>query len=113
MELDVALEITNDGHAILAVKGEVDMHSSPRVREAQLRALKEGSRWIVIDLTGVGYMDSSGIATLIEGLQFGRSEGREFRLAGLSPAGRDVFEQARLADVFAIFPTRADALKGA
>ena len=113
MDLDVILEVTQEGHGVLAVRGEVDMHSSPRVREAQIRLLKEGARRIVIDLSGVAYMDSSGIATLIEGLQWSRREGREFRLAGLTAAVRDVFELARLADVFEIFATRDAALKDA
>jgi len=113
MDIHVAMERTDEGHGVLEVRGEVDMHSSPRVREAQIRLLKEGARRIVIDLSGVAYMDSSGIATLIEGLQWCRREGRDFRLVGLSPAVRDVFELARLADVFDIFSTRDAALKDA
>jgi anti-sigma B factor antagonist len=113
MDIHVVMERTEEGHGVLEVRGEVDMHSSPRVREAQIRLLKQGARRVVIDLTGVPYMDSSGIATLIEGLQWSHREGREFRLVGLSPAVRDVFELARLADVFEIFSTRDEALKDA
>ena len=111
MEFELNVEIT-EGLAVLAVQGEVDMHSSPRVREAQSKALAESEKGIVIDLSGVGYMDSSGIATLIEGLQRARRDGRNFRLVGLTAAVRDVFDLARLADVFEIFPTRDEALKG-
>jgi anti-sigma B factor antagonist len=110
VEFDVSVEM-NEGLALLAVRGEVDMHSSPRVREAQNRALKESTWGMVIDLSGVAYMDSSGIATLIEGLQWARREGRNFRLAGLTSTVRDVFDLARLGDVFEIFPTRDEALK--
>ncbi|MFQ5458130.1 MAG: STAS domain-containing protein [Myxococcota bacterium] len=111
MEFALNVEIT-EGLAVLAVQGEVDMHSSPRVREAQSKALAESAKGVVIDLSGVGYMDSSGIATLIEGLQRAKRDGRNFRLAGLTAAVRDVFDLARLADVFEIFPTRDEALKG-
>lgn len=113
MDIHVIVEQTEQGHGVLEVRGEVDMHTSPRVRDAQIRLLKQGARRIVVDLSGVPYMDSSGIATLIEGLQWCRREGRDFRLAGLSPTVRDVFELARLADVFEIFPTRDEALKDA
>jgi len=89
------------------------MHTSPRVREAQGKALEEGSRGVVVDLSGVGYMDSSGIATLIEGLQRAKREGRNFRLSGLTPAVRDVFDLARLAEVFEIFSTRDEAIRTA
>jgi anti-sigma B factor antagonist len=113
LELEVAVARTGDGLVVLAVRGEVDMHTSPQVREAQIRVLKEGVRGVIVDLSGVEYMDSSGIATLIEGLQWCRREGRAFRLAGLTPAVRDIFDLARLADVFQIFATRDDALKKA
>jgi len=113
MDIHVVMERTEEGHGVLEVRGEVDMHTSPRVREAQIRLLQQGARRVVIDLTGVPYMDSSGIATLIEGLQWARREGREFRLVGLTPTVRDVFELARLADVFEIFSTRDEALKDA
>ncbi|MDP3939204.1 MAG: STAS domain-containing protein [Deltaproteobacteria bacterium] len=109
-QFEVLLEIS-DGLAVLAVHGEVDMHSSPKVREAQGKALQGGTRGVVVDLSGVGYMDSSGIATLIEGLQRAKREGRNFRLVGLTPSVRDVFDLARLADVFEIFTTRDEALK--
>ena len=113
MDIHVVMARTEEGHGVLEVRGEVDMHTSPRVREAQIRLLKQGARRVVIDRAGVPYMDSSGIATLIEGLQWARREGREFRLAGLTPTVRDVFELARLADVFEIFSTRDEALKDA
>ena len=111
MEFHVSFEMS-EGLAVVAVRGEVDMHSSPRVREVQSKALQESVLGVVVDLSGVDYMDSSGIATLIEGLQWARREGRNFRLAGLTSAVRDIFELARLADVFEIFPTRDEALKG-
>ncbi len=113
MDLEVAVDQTREGLTVLAVRGEVDMHTSPRVREVQMRVLQEGARVVVVDLSGVAYMDSSGIATLIEGLQWCKREGRAFRLAGLTPAVRDVFDLARLVDVFQIFATRDDALKSA
>jgi anti-anti-sigma factor len=57
-------------------------------------------------------MDSSGIATLVECMQNCMKTGARLRLCDLSPSVRDVFELARLASVFEIFPTFSDASAG-
>lgn len=97
---------------LIRVLGEVDMSSSPKVREALIGLTKQQIPAIVVDLTGVRYMDSSGIATLVEGLQETMSYGGKFRLAGLTPKVRQVFELARLSDVFEIFPDVVAAEQG-
>ncbi len=89
---------------VIEVQGEVDLYSSPRVRESIVAATRAKAPTLVVDLSGVGYMDSSGVATLVEGLQFSRRYGGAFRLAGLTPGVRQVFAFAKLDKVFEIFP---------
>ncbi|MFQ5693690.1 MAG: STAS domain-containing protein [Nitrospinota bacterium] len=98
--------------ALVRVSGEVDMSNSPKMRDSLMDLTKKGISTIVIDLAGVNYMDSSGIATLVEGLQETMSYGGKFRLAGLSPKVQQVFELARLQEVFEIFPDVAGATEG-
>ena len=93
-----------DKGTVIEVQGEVDLYSSPRVREAIVTATRAKASPVVVDLSGVGYMDSSGVATLVEGLQFSRRYGGAFRLAGLTPGVRQVFAFAKLDKVFDIFP---------
>ena len=93
---------SDESHALLRVKGDVTIHTSPRMRE-QLKPLFTASmKEIHVALDGVGFMDSSGIATLVEGLQWARLTGGRFVLSGLSNNVRDVFALAKLDTVFDI-----------
>lgn len=97
--------------AAVVVGGEVDMHSSPELRNYFSQILEKNIRAIVVDLSGVKYMDSSGIATLIEVLQKIKKKPIVLRLAGLTPAVKDIFELSKLESVFAIYPNLFSALK--
>jgi anti-sigma B factor antagonist len=103
----------HDRAAIIEVQGEVDLYTSPRMREAIVQTASVKTALVVVDLSGVKYMDSSGVATLVEGLQFSRGYGGAFRLAGLGGAVREVFKFAKLEKVFEIYPDANQALIGA
>jgi anti-sigma B factor antagonist len=87
---------------ILSLTGEIDMHSSPAIRRVLLDLVKTKAP-IVVNLAEVKYMDSSGVATLVEGLQNAKKMGQSFVLA--QPAGSvlGVIKLARLDKVFRIF----------
>jgi anti-sigma B factor antagonist len=108
--MDVA--VRHDGRAaIVEVQGEVDLYSSPKMREALVGLTDGKSPAVLVDLSRVEYMDSSGVATLVEGLQRARQYGGQFKLAGLAPAIRDVFRFARLEKVFEIYEDTQAALR--
>jgi anti-sigma B factor antagonist len=86
--------------AVLVIEGEVDMMSAPDVRDTLVPLFLESMRGIVVDLSGVTYMDSSGIATMIEGLQWSTREGKRFIVSGLNKQVMDVFVLTNLKDVF-------------
>ena len=114
MKVEIALEKINSGF-LLKLKGDVDMNTSSDVRNALAQVFKQetsGMKALLIDLSQVRYMDSSGIATLIEGMQNCKKKGTRLRLCELSPSVRDVFELARLASVFEIYPTIIEASTG-
>jgi anti-sigma B factor antagonist len=114
MNVEIAIEKTNAGF-LLKLKGDVDMNSSSQVRGALgevFRQCTKGTKALFVDLSQVRYMDSSGIATLVEAMQNCMKQGSRLRLVDLSPAVRDVFELARLASVFEIFGSLSDAEKG-
>lgn len=85
------------------------MSSSPEVRKTITPLFRTGMKAIIVNLSQVNYMDSSGIATMVEGLQHSMKQGIRFRLAELNPSVRDVFELARLEALFQIYPTTTDA----
>ena len=98
---------------VLPLEGEIDLHVSPGIAEA-LRAMTEKRpKQLVVNLSRVTYVDSSGLAVLIEGMQNVEDYGGKFALAGLQQTVRDIFEIARLDQVFRIFPTVEAALAAA
>ncbi|HHL71449.1 MAG TPA: anti-sigma factor antagonist [Bacteroidetes bacterium] len=100
------------GNAVVVkITGDVDLYSSPEVRKTIIGLTKNKEKNILIDLSQVAYMDSSGVATLVEGLQqVGRYKGT-LKLFGLDAAVREVFELSRLDKVFEIYTTEAEALE--
>ena len=114
MKVEIITETIDDGF-LLRLKGDVDMNSSSDVRSALADVFKKGTsgmKAVLIDLSQVRYMDSSGIATLVEAMQNCMKKKARLRLFELSPPVRDVFEMARLSSVFEIFATRNDAVTG-
>lgn len=96
--------------AVLHLAGEVDMNNSAEAREAMLGCLAE-KRHLIVDMHEVEYIDSSGIAGLIEAYQTAKSSNLQFRLAQISGAVRRVLELAHLDRVFPIRDSIEDAME--
>ncbi|HFQ91888.1 MAG TPA: anti-sigma factor antagonist [Chromatiales bacterium] len=96
---------------IIELNGEVDLYYSPKAREQILACLNDRLN-LLVDLSRVEYIDSSGVASLVEGYQLARDAGIEFGLVGVSPAAMQVLQLAKLDQVFPIYDTVADALEG-
>jgi len=101
MALDLVVE-DSGGNALVRAKGDVDLYSSPQLRETLLKAIGTGNGAIGIDLSEVSYMDSSGVATLVEGLKGAGAKSREFALIAPSNSVMKVLQLSRLDTVFAI-----------
>ena len=112
-ERSLEIEVTHPSERLEIVqpKGEVDMNSSPQLRKVLKDAAKEPIEGIVLDLSEVNHMDSSGVAVLIEGLRWSRAQGIQYGLTNLSDAARVVIELARLDTVFEITPSTEEAIQ--
>lgn len=97
-----------EGYVLVRLSGEVDLSWSQDVRREVLDALTSGVP-VGVELSAVSYIDSSGIAALVEGFQAARARGSRFALVAVSDAVRAVLELARLDRVFQLVPA-ADAL---
>jgi anti-sigma B factor antagonist len=98
-------EVRKEGNfTIIALKGEVDMQHSPQARKLILGSLEQGLP-LLVELSGVSYMDSSGVASLVEGLQLAKKRKLDFALAGVSQPVLNVLRLARLDRVFTIYAT--------
>ena len=88
--------------ASITVKGDVTIQTSPELRNELQPLFSSDVEVVRVVLNGVEFMDSSGIATLVEGLQWSKASGGRFVLSGLSETVRDVFELAKLDTIFEI-----------
>jgi len=88
-------------HCHIYVCGEVDLSNSTNLRKIILGALKT-SEQVTVNLRKVDYIDSSGIAAMVEGLQMANNNDKTFSLAEPSKQVRSILELARLDTVFTI-----------
>jgi anti-sigma B factor antagonist len=101
----------NDKTTIFDLSGDIDFANSPVVRDSVLREIRESrTPRVVVNLSKVRYMDSSGVASLVEGLKASRDLGSRFILVGLSTSAREVLQLSRLLKVFEIYDSEAQAM---
>lgn len=98
-----------DGYAIVVLTDDVDLSCSPEARKSILACLDKGHHTLV-DLSAVTYIDSSGVASLVEGFQTAKKKNLKFGLIGVSEAAMSVLELARLDKVFPIHTDVAQRL---
>lgn len=96
--------------AIVDVTGDIDLNCSHEFQQGLLDVLDEEPKNLVINLTDVNYMDSSGIASLVKLLSRSRRVGASLTLVGLSDRVKSLFEITRLDSVFRICSSEKDAL---
>ncbi len=100
-----------ESSTILDVSGNIDMSNSPEIRKALLRELREkGISRVVLNLSAVAYIDSSGVASLVEGLKASRECGSRFLMFGLSDSAREVLKISRLLKLFEVYDDETQAL---
>ncbi|NQT00096.1 MAG: STAS domain-containing protein [Candidatus Omnitrophica bacterium] len=96
---------------ILDLSGEIDINTSPEVRLAFDELLKQEKKKVLLNFAEVAYIDSSGLATLVEMLQRLKRYAGALRLASVSEKVRGLFEITKLDKLFGIFPNVDEALK--
>jgi anti-sigma B factor antagonist len=100
-----------DNVTIFDISGDIDLASSPQLRKALLREFRElKTPRVVLNLGAVRYMDSSGVASLVEALKASREVGSRFILFGLNRTVREVLQLSRLAKIFEIYEDEAQSV---
>ena len=97
------------GFSVVMLNGEIDLNNSPDARKVILTCLKK-KKHVMVDLSDVKYIDSSGVASLVEGFQYARTNDLEFGLIGVSEAAMSVLRLARLDQVFKIYSSLDERL---
>jgi anti-sigma B factor antagonist len=111
----VKISTRQSGNAtVFDVTGDIDLQSSPELRKTLLDAARQGpSPRLVVNLQGVKYVDSSGVAALVEGLKSAMGQGGKFVLYGLGPAVREMLKLTQLITVFQVAENEGDAVRRA
>lgn len=98
------------GNTVIALSGEIDMHSSPVLREKLLSVIKDKPTRLIIDFKSVTYIDSSGIATFVEGLKHIKVYSGRLQFSEMPQSIMDIFSFSRLDKVFEICGNLDDAI---
>lgn len=95
--------------AVMRLSGEIDLQHAPALRKVLQEKIKAACPFLVIDFSGVEYIDSSGLATLVEYRRDSIKFKGALALATLNDRVRTIFELVRLNEIIPIYPTLADA----
>lgn len=111
--VDLGLDVSEqNGYSVLAVSGEVDVATVPRLREQLHGLVAQGSTKIVVDLDSVDFLDSTGLGVLVGALKRVRSNDGELSLVCTQPRIRKVFEVTGLTKVFSLYDSVDEAVSG-
>jgi anti-sigma B factor antagonist len=108
-ELEITVRKATGDAAVVAVAGEIDVYTSPVLQERLVEVLRDGSPSIILDLSKVTFLDSTGLGVLITALKRCRSAGGDLVLVTAQPNVLKVLEITGLNDVFQIYDSVDDA----
>jgi anti-sigma B factor antagonist len=96
---------------VFDISGDIDLSTSPELRKPLLRELRElRTPRVILNLKAVRYIDSSGVASLVEGLKASRDVGSRFILFGLNTTVREVLQLSKLVRIFEICENEEQAV---
>ena len=103
---------SKNGLMICRVDGDIDINCSPELKKVFDKLISQKTPKIIIEMTKVVYVDSSGLATLVGILKNMRSYGGKMRIAGMSPKVKSLFEITKLDKLFEIMASEEEAMAG-
>ncbi len=111
MDFEASIVERADAYSVVAVRGEVDLHTAPKLQYAIERGL-EGMAAVVVDLSGVAFMDSTALSTLMRAKEAADKGSASLRLAAPSRAVERIFAVTGFGDYFDVYPSREAAVSG-
>jgi anti-sigma B factor antagonist len=102
-------EQDSNGFLIIKLSGEIDLQHSPKLRQVLQAKIHDRVPVLLLDFTEVNYIDSSGLATLVEYFKNARPYSGRLAVAGLSNRVRSIFDLVRLSEIFGIYAGVAEA----
>lgn len=99
-----------DGVTIVSCSGRIMFGDEANALRDALKNVVSSTRHVVLDFSGVTYIDSGGLGTLVGVYSSARSGGADIKLTGLGPRLRDVLQITKLATVFEVYDTEQQAI---
>jgi anti-sigma B factor antagonist len=112
-QFHVKLEKSGEQIAVIDLAGGVDIYSAPRFKEVLLQGIDDGARRVIVDLTNVTFIDSTGLGVLVSGAKRVRSQGVSFAIVSSTQSIMSIFEITGLDRLYSIYATRKEALQAA
>ncbi|MCA1740814.1 MAG: anti-sigma factor antagonist [Actinobacteria bacterium] len=111
MDFKISIDEHADSYSIVTVRGEVDLHTAPKVQYA-IEKGSEGVKAVVVDVGSVAFMDSTALSTLMRAKESLEKKGASLRLTAPSRAVERIFAVTGFGDYFDIYPSREAAVSG-
>lgn len=111
MDFEVNVVEHAGSYALVSVRGEIDLHSAPKVQQAVDRGA-EGSETVVVDMENITFMDSTALSMFMRAKDGLNERGVSLRLAAPSEAVERLFDVTGFGEYFEIFPSREAAISG-
>jgi anti-sigma B factor antagonist len=110
MELEIT-SVRNDGICTVVLRGEVDVYTAPRLKQELVSQIEDGCNNIVVDMRGVGFIDSSGLGVFVSALRRARARDGGVRIVCDRDSILKIFRITGLDKVFPIFPDTDEAAR--
>lgn len=101
---------SNNGIPVIDVSGEIDLYTAPAFRDILRQAVDDGHRRILVNMSRVRYVDSSGFGTLLGATKRLRPTGGSINLVGCNPSIQKMLRVTRLSTVFGVFDAEDEAI---
>ena len=111
MDLEVDTSQRN-GRNVLALRGEIDVYTAPRLRQALIDLVEKGARDILVDMSKVDFLDSTGLGVLVGGLKRVKANEGSLEIVATNERILKIFEITGLSKVFPMHPSVEEALSG-
>jgi anti-sigma B factor antagonist len=110
-DFEVSIDEHAEDYSVVSIRGEMDLHTSPKVQGAIERASENnGVGAVVVDMSGVAFMDSTALSALVRSKDALQKRDVAMRLADPSDAVARIFSVTGFQDFFEVFPSREAAI---
>ncbi|HET7478220.1 MAG TPA: STAS domain-containing protein [Rubrobacteraceae bacterium] len=111
MDFEVSIDEHARDYSLISVRGEVDLHTAPKVQYSIERATENGAAAVFVDMSGIAFMDSTALSTFMRLKDALEKQGLPFRLVSPSAAVERIFDVTGFRDYFEVFASREEAAR--